>query len=101
MPYLPLRVCARRHGQVTHLQRLVGPLGAPPFRGDGVLALEVVPAATKPPVFEVNDRLAYQLVRAESIVVIQLPRASQQPERKALHIRLVVRGRGWGAERNQ
>lgn len=70
--HLTLRVCARRHGQVPHLQRLVGPLEAPPLRGDGVVALEVVPAAAEPAVLEVDDRLAYQLVRAEAIVVVQL-----------------------------
>ena len=71
--YLPLRVCARRHGKIAHLQRLVGALEAPPLRGDGVLALEVVPAAAEPAVLEVDDRFAYELVRAEAVVVVQLP----------------------------
>lgn len=76
--HLSLRVRARRHGEVSHLQRLVGPVEARPLGGDGVLALEVVPAPAEPPVFEIDDRLPDQLVRAEAVIVIQLTGTTQQ-----------------------
>ena len=59
--------------EVAHFERLVRrPLGLPTFIRDWVFPLEFVPPPAEPAIFEIYNGLPDEVVRSETIVVVQL-----------------------------